>query len=77
MDAGNLETVAQAIRKLSPNAELIILADNDIKTDGSNHGVTAAMKAAQTVSGHVVIPELNGGKCDFWDVWHQLGVVAV
>ena len=77
MDAGNLETVAQAIRKLSPNAELIILADNDIKPDRSNPGVTAAMKAAQTVSGHVVIPELNGGKCDFWDVWHQLGVVAV
>ena len=77
MDAGNLETVAQAIRKLSPDAELIILADNDIKPDRSNPGVTAAMKAAQTVSGHVVIPELNGGKCDFWDVWHERGVDAI
>jgi phage/plasmid primase-like uncharacterized protein len=77
MDAGNLEIVAQAIRKLSPNAELIILADNDIKTDGNNPGLTAAIKAAQAVSGHVIIPTLNGGKCDFWDVWHERGVDAV
>ena len=77
MDAGNLETVAQAIRKLSPNAELILLADNDLKTDGSNPGLTAAIKAAQAISGHVVIPTLNGGKCDFLDVWHELGADAV
>jgi len=39
MDAGNLEAVALAVRKLASNADLVFLADNDIKSDGSNPGL--------------------------------------
>jgi putative DNA primase/helicase len=77
MDAGNLLTVALIIRKLAPNAELILLADNDIKADGSNPGLKAATEAARAVGGFVAVPELGGQKCDFWDVWQQRGADAV
>ncbi len=77
MDAGNLSAVALAVRKLAPDAEIILLADNDIKPDGSNPGLKAATEAAQTVGGRVAVPELAGQKCDFWDVWQQRGPEAV
>jgi putative DNA primase/helicase len=44
MDAGNLSAVALAVRSMAPNAELILLADNDIKADGSNPGLKAAKR---------------------------------
>ncbi|HBA66971.1 MAG TPA: DNA primase [Methylococcaceae bacterium] len=77
MDAGNLTAVALTVRKLAPGAEIILLADNDIKTDGTNPGLKAATDAAQSVNGLVAVPELNGQKCDFWDVWHESGADAV
>jgi putative DNA primase/helicase len=77
MDAGNLSAVALAVRKLAPDAEIILLADNDIKPDGSNPGLKDATEAAQAVGGRVAVPELNGQKCDFWDVWHECGAYAV
>jgi putative DNA primase/helicase len=77
MDAGNLSAVALAVRYLAPDAELVFLADNDIKPDGSNPGLKAATEAARSVSGYVAVPELDGQKCDFWDIWHQHGVDAV
>lgn len=77
MDAGNLSAVALAVRKLAPDAEIILLADNDIKTDGTNPGMKSATEAAQTVGGRVAVPELDGQKCDFWDVWQHRGTDAV
>lgn len=77
MDAGNLSAVALAVRSMAPNAELILLADNDIKDDGSNPGLKAATEAAQAVGGFVAVPELDGRKCDFWDLWQQRGVDVV
>lgn len=77
MDAGNLRAVAETIHEKAPDAEIIFLADNDIKPDGSNPGLKAAFEAAQAVGGRVAVPELGGKKCDFWDVWHQLGEDAV
>jgi len=77
MDAGNLSAVALAVRKLAPDAEIILLADNDIKPDGSNPGLKAATEAAQAVGGRVAVPELDGQKCDFWDVWQQRGADGV
>ncbi|MDP2201764.1 MAG: DUF3987 domain-containing protein [Methylicorpusculum sp.] len=77
MDAGNLTAVAITVRKLAPGAEIILLADNDIRADGTNPGLKAATEAAQSVSGQVAVPELNGKKCDFWDVWHERGADAV
>ncbi len=76
MDAGNLMSVAKEIRKLVPDAEIIFLADNDIKPDGSNPGLTAARAAALAVGGKIAIPEM-GRTCDFWDLWNEQGVEAV
>lgn len=77
MDAGNLSAVALAVRGMVPNAELVLLADNDIKADGSNPGLKAATEAAQAIGGVVAVPELDGQKCDFWDLWQQRGADAV
>lgn len=56
MDAGNLEAVAQAARRLFPHAEIIIAGDND----ASGTGQTAANKAALSVGGKVLIPPQTG-----------------
>lgn len=77
MDAGNLLPVARNVRKHPPSAEIIFLADNDIRPDGKNPGVEAATKAAQEVGGKVAVPELDGRKCDFWDLWNERGENAV
>ena len=71
MGKSNLLHVALAVRELAPDAELIILADNDLKLPKQAH------EAAVAVGGRVVIPELDGRKCDLWDVWNELGVEAV
>ena len=44
MDAGNLSAVALAVRSMAPNAELILLADNDIKADGSDPGIKKQLR---------------------------------
>lgn len=78
MDAGNLPHVAEAVRKLAASdAELVFTADNDVTPDGSNPGLKAAREAAALVGGRVAVPELDGRKCDFWDVWHERGPEAV
>jgi len=77
MDAGNLEHAARAVREVAPNAELIFLADMDIGKDGRNTGVQAARAAARTLGGRIAIPELDGRKCDFWDIWHERGAECV
>jgi putative DNA primase/helicase len=78
MDAGNLLSVAQAIRnEISPTALIVFLADNDVRDDGRNPGIEAAEAAASAVGGVVAIPELNGQACDWWDVWDKRGAEAV
>lgn len=71
LDAGNLERVALIMRELAPEAEIILLADNDL--GDKNVGVEAAKAAAKAVNGYVLIPELNNKKCDWWDVWNEKG----
>jgi putative DNA primase/helicase len=77
MDAGNLLAAAKGVRQINPNAEIVFLADNDVREDGRNPGIEAATDAARAVGGRVAIPELDGRKCDFWDVWNEQGVEAV
>ncbi len=78
MDAGNLIHVAEALRTLMPRGEFIFGADNDVRDDGTaNTGIEAATKAAVAVGGRVAVPELDGRKCDFWDVWSERGAEAV
>lgn len=55
-DAGNLLSVAQNIRKLSPDSEIIVCGDND----ASGIGQTKAREAALAVNGKVLIPPVVG-----------------
>lgn len=70
IDAGNLLPVAQVMRRLYPDAQLTIAADNDIKPDEANAGKNAAEKAAKAVAGYVALPPTTD-KADWNDV-HQL-----
>jgi len=56
MDAGNLEPVAQAARRLFPKAEIIVAGDNDV----SGKGQAEASKAALAVNGKYLIPDQAG-----------------
>ncbi|WP_368893398.1 DUF927 domain-containing protein [Kluyvera ascorbata] len=69
IDAGNLLPVAQVMRQLYPQAQIVIAADNDIKPDEPNTGKDAAEKAAATVTGLVALPP-GDHKAD-WNDYHQ------
>jgi putative DNA primase/helicase len=73
-DSGNLEPVAKSLRKLYPDAALIVAADDDHQTEG-NPGRTAAAGAAKAVGGVVVGPMFPADRpdkaTDFNDL-HQL-----
>jgi putative DNA primase/helicase len=56
MDAGNLEPVARAFRKLDTHVDIIIAGDNDV----SGVGQSAARKAALAVGGRYMIPPTIG-----------------
>ena len=56
-DAGNLEPVAQQIRKKYPDKKIILCADNDaFKPDKGNRGVESARNAADAIGARLVIP---------------------
>jgi putative DNA primase/helicase len=76
MDCGNLPAVAAAVRRIAPDAEIVMLADNDVGS-GVNPGVSKATEAAVVVKGRVAVPDLNGSKCDWWDVYEVQGEEAV
>lgn len=63
-DAGNLETVARALRAAFPKIKITLCADNDEQTPG-NPGLTNATKAAQAVGGYLAVPPCAG---DFNDL---------
>lgn len=56
-NAGNLMTVAQALRKKYPDARIVIAADNDRFTKAGNVGIDKAKEAAGKVGGFVIYPE--------------------
>ena len=62
-DSGNLEPVAKSLRKLYPDAALILAADDDHCTEG-NPGRTAAAGAAKSVGGIVVVPMFPADRSD-------------
>jgi len=73
-DSGNLEPVAKSLRKLYPDAVLIVAADDDWKTVG-NPGRTAAAGAAKAVGGIVVAPMFPADRPDKatdFNALHQL-----
>lgn len=77
-DAGNLEAVARAMRVKHPEAMILLCGDEDIREDGKpNAGREAATAAAHAIGGGLVMPALDGKKCDFNDVHVERGLAAV
>lgn len=70
--------MARIIRKLHPDAKIIIAADNDRFTPG-NPGVTHARKAALAVGGLVSIPQfpegVDGTDWNDWALWKREGAL--
>ncbi|MCA0196623.1 MAG: DUF5906 domain-containing protein [Proteobacteria bacterium] len=88
-DAGNLQPVADALRKRYKRAKILVCADDDCFTEG-NPGVTAASAAAMAVGGEWIRPifsdedgrqakhAANGHKItDFNDLHALEGLAAV
>lgn len=79
-DAGNLVSVTHELHAKYPEANLIVCADDDYRTEG-NPGLTAATKAARAVGGLVAIPEFgdnrSDGATDFNDLTQHRGAEAV
>lgn len=74
---GNLKAVGQLARKLAaPNAQIVFMADNDPKDDGTNPGIETAIEAARSCGGVVAVTGVEG-KSDFWDLWAINGSDAV
>ncbi|MDF7784131.1 DUF927 domain-containing protein [Pantoea stewartii] len=78
LDAGNLQTVAETMRRLYPNAAIIIAGDNDWHEPGElddsgkpkvNSGRIFAEKAAEAVNGAISLPPTRY-KAD-WDDYRQ------
>ena len=57
-NAGNLPTVARALRSKFPHIKIVVCADDDAGTPG-NPGVTKATEAARAVRGVVAVPRLR------------------
>jgi putative DNA primase/helicase len=67
MDAGNLMPVTEALRARFPDADLVLVADNDLKPDrDSNPGVEAARKVALAVDGRLAVPDSPGDANDLF-----------
>ncbi len=73
IDAGNLQPVAQVMRRKYPQAQIVIAADNDIKPDEPNTGKESAEKAAATITGLVALPP-GDHKADWNDYLQQHGL---
>lgn len=77
-NAGNLPAVAKMARRLYPEREIILAADNDVNTEG-NPGLTKATEAASTIGARLALCPAHEGKAtDFNDLhnWRSLEAVA-
>lgn len=68
-DAGNLESVARALRAKFPEIEITLCADNDTETPG-NPGLTKAREAAAACGALLAVPPCHG---DFNDLYRGAG----
>ena len=57
-NAGNLQNVAEILRRKYGDISIVIAADNDAFTDG-NPGLTKAKEAATAVGGKIAVPVFN------------------
>lgn len=77
-NAGNLLPVCQSIRRLKPNAEIIVCGDDDRWTAG-NPGRTKARQAALAIGGKLLLPDFtgldpSGRPTDFNDLYRLRGL---
>lgn len=72
-NAGNIKSVAEAMRGKYPDCRLIIAADDDQGTEG-NPGISKATEAAQAINGLLATPGKAG---DFNDVHQAQGADSV
>jgi phage/plasmid primase-like uncharacterized protein len=79
LDAGNLKPVAELMRRRFPDMQIVLCADNDVCEEGDmkNTGVIAATEAAEAVKGTVVVPYMDGRKCDWNDLHRESGADEV
>lgn len=74
-DAGNLKSVALALRAKYPDIIIVIAADDDWKVEG-NPGLTKAREAAAAVGGLLAVPDFTGLPRGFkdtdWNDWARL-----
>ena len=79
-DAGNLLSVAKALRQSYPDTCLVLCGDDDLQTfatKGHNPGRDKATAAARAVSGLAVFPQgLPDGGSDFNDLHQCIGGAA-
>ncbi len=75
-DEGNLKNICQYVHEVYPNSKVIFAADNDT-TSTPNIGVQSAKRAAAAIGATVIIPEMNGNKCDWNDIHCLLGLEEV
>lgn len=80
-NAGNLLSVAKALRSKFPSITLVLAADDDWRTEG-NPGLTAATEAADAVGGLLAVPNFDGlprgeKDTDFNDLHRLAGMVEV
>ena len=74
----NIDPVVNYLSKHSTNKKLVIAADNDIHDKKAlNSGVFYSTKAAKKYHCLLAIPELNGTKVDYNDLFIALGKQAV
>lgn len=66
-DAGNLLSVALALRTRYPLMNIILCADNDVNTHG-NPGLTKAREAAAAIGARLAVPPIAG---DFNDLYRR------
>jgi putative DNA primase/helicase len=59
LDSGNIPKVAALMPELFPGKTYMIVADNDVETDG-NPGVTKGLEAAALINAHLAVPEFKG-----------------
>lgn len=77
-NAGNLKAVAEAMRTQHATLDIVIIADNDVRSDGAeNTGIVKGTEAAAAVRAKLAVPELDGSKCDFNDLHNARGPDAV
>ena len=78
MDAGNLLPATEALRGRFPDADLVLVADNDTKPDrDTNPGVEAAHKAGLAVDARLAVPETPGDANDLFCAEGPAAVAAL